>query len=123
MGLYHASTIVKGAQRHGLKIRRIDVTRSHWLCMLEVARGEVCVRLGMRYVKGLREEAAEAMVRERARRPFASIEDFTRRVPVLNKAEAVMLAEIGALNFVGTPQNAGGADGRRPRSLPQDVAG
>jgi DNA polymerase III alpha subunit len=37
MGFYHASTIVKDAQRHGLKIRPIDVTRSHWLCTLEVA--------------------------------------------------------------------------------------
>jgi error-prone DNA polymerase len=55
----------------------------------------------MRYVKGLREEAAKAIVSERARRPFASIDDLVQRVPELRKAELVMLGEIGALNFVG----------------------
>ncbi len=101
MGFYHPSTVVKDAQRHGLKIKPIDVTRSHWLCTLEKNRDEMCVRLGMRYVKGLREEVAEAIVSERARGPFASIDDFTRRVTTLRKAELVMLAEVGALNFVG----------------------
>jgi hypothetical protein len=32
------------------------------------------LRLGMNYVKGLHEEAARAIVRERAKRPFKSIE-------------------------------------------------
>src|SRR5205085_3802117 len=35
MGFYHPSTIVKDAQRHGLKIRPIDVMKSDWLCTLE----------------------------------------------------------------------------------------
>ncbi len=35
MGFYHPSTIVKDAQRHGLKIKPIDVTRSDWLCTVE----------------------------------------------------------------------------------------
>src|SRR5438309_11737344 len=35
MGFYHASTIVKDAQRHGLKVLPMDVTRSDWKCTLE----------------------------------------------------------------------------------------
>src|SRR5438309_8981459 len=35
MGFYHPSTIVKDAQRHGLKIKPIDVMKSDWLCTLE----------------------------------------------------------------------------------------
>src|SRR5581483_1623631 len=35
MGFYSPSTIVKDAQRHGLKIRPIDVMKSDWLCTIE----------------------------------------------------------------------------------------
>ena len=35
MGFYHPSTIVKDAQRHGLKVRPVDITCSDWLCTLE----------------------------------------------------------------------------------------
>ncbi|MGE5207306.1 MAG: DNA polymerase III subunit alpha [Chlamydiota bacterium] len=62
------------------------------------------VRLGLRYVKGLREEAARAIVRERSRSPFISIDDLARRVPELRKNELVTLAQIGALNSVASCQ-------------------
>src|SRR5438128_7760192 len=35
MGFYHPATLVKDAQRHGLKIRPVDSTRSEWLCTIE----------------------------------------------------------------------------------------
>src|SRR5947209_8471689 len=35
MGFYHPATIVKDAQRHGLKVLPVDVTKSDWLCTLE----------------------------------------------------------------------------------------
>ena len=35
MGFYHPATLVKDAQRHGLRVRPIDVMRSEWLCTLE----------------------------------------------------------------------------------------
>src|SRR5208337_761161 len=35
MGFYHPATIVKDAQRHGLKVLPMDVTRSDWKCTLE----------------------------------------------------------------------------------------
>ena len=56
--------------------------------------------LGLRYVRGLREEAAQVLVRERNRAPFTSIHDLTHRVPELRKDELNTLAEIGALNSI-----------------------
>jgi len=35
MGFYQPFTIIKDAQRHGLKVLPVDVTRSDWLCTLE----------------------------------------------------------------------------------------
>src|SRR5208282_3472885 len=62
------------------------------------------LRLGLRYARGLREEAAQALVRERMLAPFASIHDLTRRVPQLRKDELTTLAEIGALNAVANSE-------------------
>ena len=164
MGFYHPATIVKDAQRHGLKVLPVDVTRSDWLCTLErstlqsavsiqrsdvsgfdcrvsgtkektsfvefdpedqIARGQkprnekserysknrepraenrernLAMRLGLRYVRGLREEAGQALVRERSLATFSSIHDLVRRVPELRKDELNTLAEIGALNAIG----------------------
>jgi error-prone DNA polymerase len=91
MGFYHPSTLIKDAQRHGLRVLPVDVTRSGWKCSIESG----AVRLGLCYVKGLRQAAAEAIV---AARPFASTDDLARRVPELRKDELTRLAEVGALN-------------------------
>jgi error-prone DNA polymerase len=102
MGFYQPDTLVRDAQRHGLKVKPIDVTCSDWLCQLEKNGQDFCVRLGMRFVKGLRGDVALKIVSERAIRPFSSIDDLTFRVPMIQKAELATLAEIGALNFIGT---------------------
>jgi error-prone DNA polymerase len=60
------------------------------------------LRLGLRYARGLREQAATALLRERFLGPFVSIHDLTRRVPELRKEELATLAEIGALNSVSS---------------------
>jgi error-prone DNA polymerase len=102
MGFYSPATLVKDAQRHGLRVRAIDVTSSDWLCTIEKDGEKLCVRLGLRFVKGLREEVGREIVRERGVGPFASIDDLKLRVPGLQKSELTALAEIGALNFVGS---------------------
>ena len=76
MGFYHSSTIIKDGQRHGLRIKPIDITRSNWLCTLEEEQGEKCLRLGLCYAKGLREEAARALLEERARFAIQGIDDL-----------------------------------------------
>jgi error-prone DNA polymerase len=102
MGFYQLDTLVRDAQRHGLKVKPIDVTCSDWLCQLEKSGQTFCVRLGMRFVKGLRSDVALKIVSERAIRPFSSIDDLKLRVPMIQKTELATLAEIGALNFIGT---------------------
>ena len=199
MGFYQPFTIIKDAQRHGLKVLSVDVTRSNWECMTEQGlggrglglevqspksnvqsqetrgqRSEVrsqkkdgetrrggdaaervqsrrskvqrsesnvgnqasdvrlqtseianstfdvecltldettppppphtlypALRLGLLGVKGLREEAARAIVRVREERPFTSIDDLHQRVPELRRDELRKLAAVGALNFIG----------------------
>jgi error-prone DNA polymerase len=101
MGFYSPATLVKDAQRHGLKCRPIDATKSDWKCTLEPLASGFALRLGMRYVKGLREQAALEIVRQRGLRRFTSIEDLRRRVPGVQKSELAALAAIGALNFIG----------------------
>ena len=96
MGFYHAATIVKDAQRHGLEIRPVDATRSSWDCTVE--RGTV--RLGLRYVTGLRETAGRAIVTAREARPVASVADLVARTGV-NAEEAQTLAAVGALAALG----------------------
>jgi error-prone DNA polymerase len=104
MGFYHPATLVKDAQRHGLRIRPIDVTQSDWLCTLEKIDGKLVMRLGLRYVKGLREETGREIARRRAERQIHSIDELKLRVPTLQKSELTALAESGALNFVGSKQ-------------------
>jgi error-prone DNA polymerase len=103
MGFYHPSTLVKDAQRHGLKMLPMDVTRSDWKCTLDLSAvsSQPAVRLGLKYARGLREPAGQALVRERSLAPFASVQDLARRVPELRKDELTTLAEIGALNEIG----------------------
>src|SRR5262249_43501056 len=58
MGFYHPSTLVKDAQRRGVRFHPIDVQISDWDCTVEADGG---VRLGLRYVSGLREQAGRAI--------------------------------------------------------------
>ena len=101
MGFYSPATLVKDAQRHGLKVRVIDVTRSEWNCTLERCDSKSPVlRLGLRYVRGLHQTAAEALLQARQRSAFISTEDLAQRVPQLSRANLAMLARIGALNKI-----------------------
>jgi error-prone DNA polymerase len=110
MGFYSPATIVKDAQRHGLRILPIDAARSDWRCTLAAGSaltpergtgdGRLAVRLGLCYARGLREEAAQSLVRARRQRAFGCIDDLVLRVPEMRKDELVLLAEIGALNTV-----------------------
>ncbi len=96
MGFYHPFTLVKDAQRHGVRFRPVDVTRSDHDCSLE----DEGVRLGLRYVRGLRAEAARRIAAERERAPFLSLQEFVDRTE-LRRDEQRALAEAGALNAFG----------------------
>jgi error-prone DNA polymerase len=101
MGFYQPPSLVTDAQRHGLRVRPIDITCSNWFCTLEQIDDKFAVRLGLRYVKGLRADIGAEIVRERGVRPFTSVDDLKRRVPRIQKGELAVLAEVGALNRLG----------------------
>ena len=56
MGFYHPATLVKDAQRHGVRFAPIDVQESDWACRVDP---DGRVRLGLMYVNGLREEVGK----------------------------------------------------------------
>jgi len=117
MGFYTPATIVKDAQRHGVKILPVCIQQSDWHCTVVSddrpspqsspwpGRGEreapvrigEAVRLGFCVVNGLRQEHAEELVRRRQDRRFKSLDDLKRHVPFA-KNELRVLAELGALN-------------------------
>ncbi|WP_299393932.1 error-prone DNA polymerase [Pelagibius sp.] len=67
MGFYAPAQIVRDAREHGVEIRAPDVNASDWDCTLEPASdGDgYALRLGLRQVKGLGEEEAQAIMENR----------------------------------------------------------
>jgi error-prone DNA polymerase len=102
LGFYSAATLVKDAQRHGLHFIALDINRSQYLFTVEEVNNEKQVRVGLKYVRGLRQEIGEAIVAERENGWYTSVEDLVRRVPGINKREVRALSIAGALNFDNT---------------------
>ncbi len=100
MGFYSPAVVVKDAQRHGVRIRPIDVQSSDWACTIEVEDdGRLSVRLGLGYAKGLGKRSGEAISKARdVGGAFKSIEDLVARVSRVNQKELELLAQTGALN-------------------------
>jgi error-prone DNA polymerase len=128
MGFYHPATLVQDAKRHGVRVLPIDVNHSGFLCRVErsvqvgtgaeLAPACLAVRLGLRLVKGLREEAARRIEEEVARAPFASVREVAARCSLRND-ELAALAEIGAFASLGQTRRSAlwqvsALDGRRP---------
>jgi error-prone DNA polymerase len=76
MGFYPPDALVHEAQRRGVQLAGPDVNRSRVLCHVETplptaarneVRGGLVVRIGLGYVKGVREEEMESLVAERER--------------------------------------------------------
>jgi error-prone DNA polymerase len=56
MGFYHPATLVKDAQRRGVRFAPIDVQQSDWECRVDP---DGRVRLGLMYVNGLRSDVGK----------------------------------------------------------------
>jgi error-prone DNA polymerase len=66
MGFYQPAQIVIDAQKHGVVVRPVDVNHSVWDNQLEEKSANYCaIRLGFRHVKGLRQEDADLLLRQR----------------------------------------------------------
>ncbi|SEG52147.1 error-prone DNA polymerase, DnaE-like [Bryocella elongata] len=103
MGFYSSAVLVKDAQRHGLKVRYIDVQTSQEICIVEHdADGSLSLRLGLNYVRGLKVAVAQQLVAvRRCGGLFRNVDDLALRVPALNRSDLAQLARIGALNSLG----------------------
>jgi len=110
MGFYSPETLLNDAKRHRVKVLPVDVQQSEWFCTLEELEemgqdkyvGSFAVRIGLRYVRGLREKIGQAIVEARLTDgAFTSEYDLKRRVPSIRKAELSLLAKAGAFNWTG----------------------
>ncbi len=127
MGFYAPSTLIEDAKHHGVRVLAIDVVSSHWECTLEresVEYGEedFALRMGFRYVKGLRRGDWKRLDEARRAAPFCSFEDFVARSR-LGEASLLTLAEAGAFDSLGVDRRGALWQGRqlaqiRERSLP-----
>jgi len=99
MGFYTPATIIETIKREGVAFRPIDVFHSAWDCTIEKDEdGRDAVRMGLRYVQGLRADERERL--EQVRPPFASLEDFVARCP-LSERSLTKLVEAGAFDALG----------------------
>ena len=111
MGFYSPSQLVQDAQRHGVEVKPPDVNLSDWDCTLENG----ALRLGLRMVKGLSEEAGKRLA---AGRPYASVYALD-----LNRKDLRCLAAAGALRSLAGHRrlahwSAAGAERRAPLDAP-----
>jgi error-prone DNA polymerase len=95
MGFYHPATLVKDAQRRGVRFRPIDVQISNWECTVEA---DGAIRLGLRYVSGLREQAGRAICTTNTwsasrsdERPRSTALRHARGIPSVSTDEALAL--------------------------------
>lgn len=104
MGFYSAATLLQDAKREGrnLKTEPVCVQRSAWACTVE---DEKVMRLGLRYVRGVREQAVKDMIGARHEMPFASLDDFLRRTD-FTATERRALAAVGALDIFSADRRA-----------------
>ncbi len=94
-GYYSAFAYVSEARRMGLRVLLPDVNESrkaYW-------GKDKTVRVGLMQLKGLREAALEAILEERRKRPFASLEDFLSRTD-LDPADMKILIKSGAMDSI-----------------------
>jgi error-prone DNA polymerase len=118
MGFYHPATLIKDAQRHGVEVLPIDVNHSGWRCRWEKRSRQHCgarpsgpqnlntssppgaLRLGMRFIHGLRHNAGERIECQQHIREFSDSEDLSQRCR-LREDELTVLAQAGALGSLG----------------------
>jgi error-prone DNA polymerase len=112
MGFYPPDSLVHEAQRRGIRVVPPDANRSRVLCHVERAVGGPLVRVGLGYVKGVREEEMEALVAERERDGlYSGVAELASRSGA-GYASLERLAWAGALD--GVPL---GEEGERREAL------
>jgi error-prone DNA polymerase len=107
MGFYPPDALVHEAQRRDIQVLGPDANRSRVLCHAEPIEGQLSVRLGLGYVKGVRKEEMEGLVAERERSgDYAGIADLASRSGA-SRDGLERLAWAGALDDLASGRWAG----------------
>ena len=97
MGFYSPDQLLQDARRHSIETFPVDARFSDWDCTLEPGRGgELAIRLGLRMVRGFREEDAQRITAARSDKPFSDTTDVVQRGRLDNRTRE-LLADAGAL--------------------------
>jgi error-prone DNA polymerase len=96
MGYYPCRVLVAEARRTGVKILPIDINRSFGNYTIE----DGAIRVSLRQLKGMSEEALESILSERGKGKFTSLRDFVSRT---NTSESILenLVRVGAFDSLG----------------------
>jgi error-prone DNA polymerase len=113
LGFYPPDALVHEAQRRGVRLAGPDANRSRVLCHVEAAGGELMVRIGLGYVKGVHEAEMGELVSERGQGgPYRDIAELASRSGV-GREGLERLAWTGALDRLVGEAAAAAAPGRR----------
>ncbi|HEY4275235.1 MAG TPA: error-prone DNA polymerase, partial [Rhizomicrobium sp.] len=106
MGFYGPAEIVRDAREHGVTVLAPDAAFSDWDSTLERdAKGELCLRLGLRQIDSIKEADADAIMGNRGY-GYRGFADFARRV-ALPKRALIILAEADAFRGFGLDRREG----------------
>jgi DNA-directed DNA polymerase III PolC len=116
MGFYAPAQIVRDAREHGVEVRPPCVNASFWDCTMEDdGEGGLALRLGLRQIKGLKEEDAHWIAAARGN-GYRAVEDVWRRagvppraVTILAEADAFADLRIGRREALWAAKALGGA--------------
>jgi error-prone DNA polymerase len=102
MGFYPPASLVRDAQRRGVRVLAPCIARSEAICSIE----DGAVRVGLGYVREVRQEAAERLTAERAADgPFRDIADLAARAD-LRREQIAQLVRAGACDTFERPRRA-----------------
>lgn len=101
MGFYSPDQLLQDARRHHIDVHPVDIRYSDWDCSLEPVEGReytqnLAIRMGLRMIRGFREEDARRIEQARQQRAFKDVTDLCVRADLDNRARA-SLADSGAL--------------------------
>lgn len=99
MGFYAPAQIVRDAREHEVEVRGVDVNYSDWDCTLEPCAGGFALRLGLRQIDGMRQDAALRIMAGRDA-PFVDVGDLKARAQ-LDRGTIGKLAAADAFRSVG----------------------
>lgn len=128
MGFYSPDQILQDARRHHIEIRPVDVRYSNWDCSLEPVdhpdrNRSLALRMGLRMVRGFREEDGQRIEAARARSALVDATDLSQRAG-LDARALEQLADAGALRgLIGHRHRArwevAGVEAQRPLFGPE----